>query len=86
MAKSRIETEGKTADEVEKEKNVVNNKVESTEVEEEIDEMYIVNLIRNNKKKEAIELLNNVLYKNVEEKFIKEMLVKQFLQNEKFYI
>lgn len=71
---------------VEKEKVVVDNKVETKEVEEEIDEMYIVNLIRNNKKKEAIKLLNNVLYKNVEEKFIKEILVNQFLQNEKFYI
>ena len=39
------------------------------------------NLIRNNNKKEAIELLNNVLYKNVEEKFIKKILIKQSLQN-----
>lgn len=71
---------------VEKEKVVVDNKVETIEVEEEIDEMYIVNLLRNNKRKEAIKLLNNVLYKDVKEKFIKDILVDQFLQNEKFYI
>ena len=86
----KVETkkENKTIEKpkVEEEKVVIDNNVETLEVEEEIDEIYIVNLIRNNKKKEAIELLNNVLYKNVEEKFIKEMLVKQFLQNEKFYI